>query len=156
LKENWHNPFSLSSEGKVTKELINKSRSEIAKMINCKSAEDIIFLSGGTEANNQVFFSCLKHYDNIRKFTKNDSIKAYNMPHFIISNIEHCSVKNITDSYLAEMKAEITEIQVNKYGYVEPEDVIKAIKPNTILISIMLANNETGVIQVNINFIQLF
>ena len=137
-------------------------------MINA-APSDIIFVSGGTEANNLTFHSALKHYNECKKIADNKNIKIESIPHIIISKIEHDSVKLIADEYKKEKLAgkifsnlkkmnsnlkcfffqiEITEIEVNSHGCVDVENVISSIKPNTILISIMLANNETGVIQV--------
>jgi len=135
---NWSNPSSQYAKSKQTKSLINESRQSVADMINATSSSDIIFVSGGTEANNMVFFTVLNDYKSISMNKK---------PHFIISSIEHDSVKLIAEDLERHGLAELTEVNVNEYGQVNASDVISAIRPNTILISIMLANNETGIIQ---------
>ena len=72
-------------------------------MINAESQSDIIFLSGGTEANNLVFHSVLKHYEECKKFHNSSSnhqgFQVKNLPHIIISSIEHDSVKLIAHNY---------------------------------------------------------
>ncbi len=111
-----------------------------------------------------VFHSVLNYYK------KNLQEKIQQLPHFIISSIEHDSVKLVAEYFQKEglagnlscleiylyhfyhfiMLLELTEIPVNQNGAVNVLDVIDNVKPNTILISIMLANNETGVIQVSV------
>ncbi|CAF0876774.1 unnamed protein product [Brachionus calyciflorus] len=143
FSENWSNPSSQYVAGKQAKSEINKSRQLIAEMINANSPRDILFVSGGTEANNLVFYSVFKHYKNLVK--ENNELKV--KPHFIISNVEHDSVKLVAENYEKDNLAEISYANVNSHGTVEVNDIIGLIRPNTILISIMLANNETGVIQ---------
>lgn len=110
-------------------------------MINAsREYGDIIFTSGGTEANNWVVQSCVQHYyQNTSNAQK---------PHVITSNIEHDSIK-LPLNYLASInQIEVTFVEVSKvYGSIDPLSVIHAIRPNTCLISIMMANNETGLIQ---------
>lgn len=147
LGENWHNPSSQSRQGKLAKTLINEARSSLATMVNAENQSDLIFVSGGTEANNIVFYSMLEYYKELREEALAVNAPVAKVPHIIVSKIEHDSVKLIADSYRAQQLAEITEIEVNQNGVVSVKDVIDSIRPNTILISIMLANNETGVLQ---------
>lgn len=99
LVQNWHNPSSQYKKGKEAKTLINESRRAIATMINANSSSDIIFVSGGTEANNLVFHSLLKHFDECKKLAQDKNININQIPHIIISKIEHDSVKLIADQY---------------------------------------------------------
>lgn len=145
LRENWQNPSSQNQTGKMAKDLINESRRKIGNMINSQ-ASDIVFTSGGTESNNMVFHSCLQYYKKYARYAAEKNVFITDKPHLIISNIEHDSVKCIADYYKKEDLAQITEIEINEDGSFNETAVINAIKPNTILISIMLANNETGVI----------
>jgi cysteine sulfinate desulfinase/cysteine desulfurase-like protein len=96
-----------------------------------------------------VFYSCLRKYTECFKQANELNLKVAPLPHIIISNVEHDSVKCIADHYRNENFAEITEIEINEDGLFNVSDVIALIRPNTILISIMLANNETGVLLVN-------
>ena len=171
LSENWHNPSSQSRQGKRAKSLINEARGSLATMVNAVNPSSILFVSGGTEANNIVFFSMLEHYKELRARAEAANTPVAKVPHMIVSKIEHDSVKLIADYYKAQQLAgehlpppssakrtgdsillakssEITEIEVNQNGVVNVKEVIDSIRPNTILISIMLANNETGVLQV--------
>ncbi|MDD5173159.1 MAG: cysteine desulfurase family protein [Patescibacteria group bacterium] len=128
----YGNASSLHKIGQKSKLAMNKARAEIAQFINARS-EEIIFTSGGTEANNLaikgIFF-------------------ALNLPHkhIITSKIEHHAVLEPC-RFLEKQNATITHLPVDKYGLVNIIKLQQAIKDETILISIMHANNETGVIQ---------
>lgn len=132
LENSYGNPSSLYSFGRDAKNAIDKSRKQIANAIGCNSSE-IYFTGSGTEANNWA----LKSYDeaNINKGN-----------HIIISSIEHKSIL-CTCLYLKEKGFEITYVEPDKNGYISVESIEKEIKPTTILISIMMVNNEIGIIQ---------
>lgn len=147
MKESWSNPSSRYKEGLNAKKKIEKSRQLLANMINADSSSDLVFVSGGTEANNIVFHSVLKSYESCKKKAQYKNLEINKLPHIIVSEIEHDSVKLVVENYEKEKLAEISVIEVDKHGAVNVDSVIDAIKPNTILISIMLANNETGVLQ---------
>lgn len=145
LRSYWYNPSSLNFEGKDAKLCIEKARLTIAKMVN-SDASSIIFVSGGTEANNMVFYSCLRKYNDYKKAAHLRNETIHQIPHIIISEIEHDSVRFIANHYRDEGLAEVTEIEVNEEGFFKISDVLSSIKENTILVSMMLANNETGVV----------
>ncbi len=126
------NTSSLHSFGQETAAALEKSRSTIANSLNVKPNE-MIFTASATESNNFA----LKGVANAYKDKGN---------HIIISNIEHDCVKE-TANFLKKEGLEITEVKVNQEGLINPEDVKAAIKDNTILVSIMHANNEIGTIQ---------
>ncbi|NOY50499.1 MAG: selenide, water dikinase SelD [Chlorobi bacterium] len=132
LDKYFGNPSSTHSYGIMTKLAVEKARSQIASLINCDSGE-IVFTSGGTESNNYA----IKGIALANKDRGN---------HIISSSIEHPAVFEVCE-YLAKNGFEITYLPVDELGMVNPEDVEKAIKPTTILISIMHANNEVGTIQ---------
>lgn len=149
LQDAWGNPSSNYLAGAKAKAIISESRGNVARMIGSK-AEDIIFMSGGTEANNLVLHTAMEHY---RKSCSSAEGGEGNqngfsgLPHIITCNVEHDSVKLVAEHLQSEAKADVTFVPVSKVtGRVEVEDVIAAVRSNTCLISIMLANNETGVI----------
>ncbi|NP_001087800.1 selenocysteine lyase [Xenopus laevis] len=145
LQEAWGNPSSSYTAGCKAKELIDTARARIAKMVGGKP-EDIIFTSGGTEANNMVLFSAVENFNRTSKERQNNNVD-WALPHIITSNVEHDSVALPLLQLQKTHKAEITFVPVSTVtGRVEVEDVISAVRPNTCLVSIMLANNETGVI----------
>ncbi|XP_015919229.2 selenocysteine lyase [Parasteatoda tepidariorum] len=139
LSKVWGNPSSSYAFGKEAHNIIQESRIKVASMIGCNS-DEIIFTSGGTESNNMAIHTAVKHfYSNARNGTK---------PHIITSNIEHDSVILYLETLFSSKEIDLTIIPVSKTtGSFHVDDVMNAIRPNTCLITIMLANNETGVIQ---------
>jgi len=132
IKEHFGNPSSSHYYGQITKKAVDKARKQVANFLNC-STNEIIFTSGGTESNNFAI-----------KGTAFALIKKGN--HIITSKIEHPSVLE-TCKFLEAKGFEITYMPVNETGLVNIIDVERAIKPSTILITIMHSNNETGSIQ---------
>lgn len=130
LEVDFANPSSLHTPGQKARKAIEESRQKIAELINAR-AEEIIFTSGGTEANNLAIKGI-----------------AYRKKkgHIITSSIEHPAVLRVCKE-LQKEGFKITFLRVDQQGVVDPEDVRKAITKDTILISIMHVNNETGAIQ---------
>ncbi|XP_077344621.1 selenocysteine lyase isoform X2 [Lithobates pipiens] len=145
LQEAWGNPSSSYSAGCIAKQLIDNARAHIASMVKGKP-EDIIFTSGGTEANNMVLFSAVEQF-NIRAKESSSNGVDKALPHIITSNVEHDSIVLPLQHLQRAHRAEVTFVPVSTTtGRVEIDDVIAALRPNTCLVSVMLANNETGVI----------
>ncbi len=126
------NPSSSHSFGSVTKIAVEKARKQVASLINCTPSE-IIFTSGGTESNNFALRGIAFQHRNKGN-------------HIITSQIEHPAILEVC-RYLEKHDFEVTYLPVDKFGMVSPQEVKNAIRPNTLLISIMHANNETGTIQ---------
>ncbi|OON96335.1 MAG: cysteine desulfurase NifS [Epulopiscium sp. Nele67-Bin005] len=129
--ENFGNPSSIYQIAQINKKAIDDAREEIAKYIGAK-ANEIYFTSGGTEADNWA----IKGIAEINKHKGN---------HIITSKIEHHAVLH-TCEYLEKNGYEVTYLDVDEYGSINIDDLKNAIKPTTILISIMYANNEIGTI----------
>jgi len=132
LEEEFGNPSSSHYYGSKPRQAVIRAREQVASLINCKPQE-IIFTSGGTESNNFAIKGCahaLRHKGN----------------HIITSQIEHPAVLEVCD-FLAATGFEITRLPVDEYGLVKVTDVEAAIKKETLLISVMHANNEVGTIQ---------
>jgi len=132
LTEYFGNPSSAHAYGAITKRAVEKAREQIADLINCKPSE-IIFTSGGTESNNYA----IKGTANYLKMNGN---------HIITSSIEHPAVTEVC-KYLEQQGFEITYLPVDQYGMISLNELENAIKPSTILITIMHANNEIGTLQ---------
>jgi cysteine desulfurase len=130
--EHFGNASSIHWYGQYAKALMDDARQQVAKLLNGEVSE-IVFVSGGTEADNLA----------IRGIAESLSSKGR---HIITSKIEHHAVLH-TCSDLEKQGYAVTWLPVSENGLVEPEDVVKAIRPDTILISIMHANNEIGTIQ---------
>ena len=132
LTEFYGNPSSPHSFGQKMHRALEKSRREIAKYIGARS-EEVYFVSGGTESNNWAL-------DGI--------MSSYGKPgdHLIVSSIEHPAVLNKAKA-LEEKGYEVTYVTANRKGEITLEAIQEAIKDNTVMISVMMVNNETGVRQ---------
>ncbi|XP_033085583.1 selenocysteine lyase isoform X4 [Trachypithecus francoisi] len=148
--EAWGNPSSLYPAGKKAKDIINAARESLAKMIGGKP-QDIIFTSGGTESNNLVIHSVVKHF-HANQTSKGHAGGHHSpvegaKPHFITSSVEHDSIRLPLEHLAEEQVAAVTFVPVSKVsGQSEVEDILAAVRPTTRLVTIMLANNETGVV----------
>ncbi|XP_065097134.1 selenocysteine lyase isoform X2 [Paramisgurnus dabryanus] len=151
LTDAWGNPSSNYLPGLKAKDTIYHSRDTIARMVGGNAA-DIIFTSGGTEANNLVFHTAVEHFRksmaSSEESTQNQQLNGRgSLPHIITSNVEHDSIKVTAEHLLKDGKADVTFVPVsNVTARVEVEDIIAAICPTTCFVSVMLANNETGII----------
>lgn len=132
FKEEYGNAFSLHLFGKETGKAVAESRKVIADLLGVLP-EEIIFTGSGTEGDNLAIRGVARAYKNRGK-------------HIIVSSIEHPGVRN-TCKDLEKEGYEITVLNVDKNGVVDVEQLKNAIKDETILISVMHANNETGVVQ---------
>jgi cysteine desulfurase len=130
--EDYGNPSSIHWFGQRAKALMDDARTQVSRLINAETSE-VVFVSGGTEADNLA----------IRGIAESQKSKGR---HIITSSIEHHAVLH-TCRDLEKQGYEITWLGVSADGMVDPEDVHRAIRPDTILISIMHANNEIGTIQ---------
>ncbi len=134
LAGRFASPHSDSTDGCAVNEAIEDARSQFARSINGQP-EEIVWTSGATESNNLALRGLLE-----------PSLQQGITPHLIISNLEHAAV-DAPARHLATMGVELTIIQVNEQGIVEPSSVYDAIRPNTRLVSIGHANGELGIIQ---------
>lgn len=141
LEERYGNASSAHSFGQEAMAGVNKSRKTLADFLNCE-IDEIIFTSGATESNNLAILGYLRLINYLIK--KSDvGIKT---PHIITSQIEHPAVFAVCQA-LEREGVEVTYVRVNKDGIVDVDEIKKEIKQNTVLVSIMYVNNETGVIQ---------
>lgn len=137
LEEVFGNASSIHQYGQEARAAVDEARANVAKFLNCTSAE-IVFTSGATESNNLALKGVLRQLK-----LSNNAIKN---PHIIVSKIEHHSVLDSARA-LEKDGIEVTYLPVNHDGLVEIKTLEDAIKENTVLISIMYANNEIGTIQ---------
>ena len=132
LENEFGNPSSSHWYGIRPAQAVEQARRQVAKLLNC-SPEEIIFTSGGTESNNHAI--------------KGIAIEQQQMGgHIITSSIEHPAVLEVCKA-LEKYGFETSYLAVDNHGLVDPGAVETAIRPDTILISIMHSNNETGSIQ---------
>jgi cysteine desulfurase len=133
LGEIWGNPSSVHHVGRKARALLDDARDRAAKFLSARPSE-IIFTSGGTESNNLAIFGTARALKSKGK-------------HLITSAVEHDAVLQSFDYLEKKEGFEVTRLPVDSEGRVSPDDLKKAIRANTILVSIMAANNEIGTIQ---------
>jgi cysteine desulfurase len=126
--EHFGNASSIHIHGQAAHRAVDQARETLARFFNSREAE-VVFNSGGTEGDNTAIFGLLHPGD-----------------HFITTSIEHSAVLRAADR-VADRGVEVTFVGSQPSGLIDPADIERAMKPNTRLISVMLANNETGVLQ---------
>jgi cysteine desulfurase len=126
--EQFGNASSIHHHGQETRAAVEHARASVAALLACRAAE-IVFTSGGTEADNLALFGIASAGD-----------------HVITTTIEHHAVLNAA-KHLEDEGCAVTYLPVDGTGRVDPDDARRALRPNTRLISVMMANNETGVLQ---------
>ena len=131
LTDEYGNPGTIYGLGRRAKEAVEKARAQVAKFIGAKP-EQIIFTSGGTEANNMVFSSLLSFLEQSEK------------THVITTSSDHVSVLDSARNLCIKRGFDLTELQVNHRGCVELGSLKSELRENTGLVSIMYMNNETG------------
>jgi cysteine desulfurase len=133
IKKDYHNPSSQHKSGEEAAAALQKAREAVAGLLNCSNSKEIVFTSGGTESVNHAIKGVAMANEDKGK-------------HIITSNIEH----NAVIRSLRRLKGSgfaVTSLPVDSGGRVNPNDVAEAITKDTILVSIMHSNNETGTIQ---------
>jgi cysteine desulfurase len=134
LETGYGNPSSLHWAGRPARDAVERARAQTATLLGCDPRE-IVFTSGGTESNNHAIKGV--YYSRVAGAAR---------PHLITTRIEHPAVLNPC-AFLERLGADVTYLGVDRQGMVDPEDVRRAIRPETILVSVMHANNEVGTVQ---------
>jgi len=131
LTQQWGNPSSLHEWGQRSATVIERARMQVAGLINAP-AESVIFTSGGTEANNLAIMGVAHRY---------------RLPqHIIISSVEHSAIAGPVE-FLEQRGWEVTRLPVDSQGRLNPTDLEVALKPNTVLVSIIYGQSEVGTLQ---------
>ena len=131
MRSQWGNPSSLHQWGERSTMVIERSRLQVASLINA-DPEGIVFTSGGTESDNMALMGVARQYQRPQ--------------HMVVSSVEHSAVR-LPAMYLEQNGWEITYLPVDRYGQVSPQDLARSLRPNTVLVSIITAQNEVGTIQ---------
>jgi len=134
LSEPFGNPSSLHWAGVAARDAVERARSQVAGLLSCDATE-VVFTSGGTEANNQVIKGLFFRPESRRRPF-----------HVITTSVEHPAVLKPC-AFIEQLGAEVTRLRVDRQGLVDPDDVRRAMRPGTALVSVMHANNEVGTIQ---------
>ena len=132
MRNNYGNPSSVHSFGRDARRLVETARAQVAKLLNAETNE-IFFTGGGTEGDNLGIKGVMAANEKKGR-------------HIISTPIEHHAVLHSLD-HLRKTGCEVTMLPVDEYGMVNPEDLRAAIRPDTVLVSIMFANNEVGTLQ---------
>lgn len=136
FSDQFGNASSIHSFGQVARSAVDSARREIARFLNCKSTE-IIFTSGGSESDNLAINGVVESLKS----------KVESKPHVITSAFEHHAILDTIKELEQDGDIEATYIKPNLEGLIEVEEIKKAIKDNTVLVSIMYVNNEIGTVQ---------
>jgi len=139
LQSHFGNPSSTHAYGKTAHDAIDRARSQVAALVGAKPSE-ILFTSGGTEASNHAIKGVV--FSRMQGFFA----RFFNAPHIITSAIEHPATLQPCE-FLRKLGCKITLLPVDGFGMVDPDAVRRSITSQTVLISIMHANNEVGTLQ---------
>ncbi len=132
LAEHYGNPSSAHWAGEPAREAVERARGQVADLLGCSPAE-VVFTSGGTESNNTALLGTWL-------------AAGEGKHHIVTTRIEHPAIIEPC-RFLERLGAEVTYVGVDAHGLVDPDDIARAIRPETILVSVMHANNEVGTIQ---------
>jgi len=132
FQREFGNPNSLHQAGRAARRAVEDARSQVARLLNCQPHQ-LIFTSGGTEADNLAVWGSVRTHGKRR-------------PHVITSSIEHHAVLDAC-GFLESQGVEVTYLPVDAHGRLDPDAVSRALRPDTLLVSLMLANNEVGSLQ---------
>ncbi|MEP7367026.1 MAG: cysteine desulfurase family protein, partial [Acidobacteriota bacterium] len=128
----WANPSSIHQDGQRARQLYEQARAQVAAFLGC-GPKDLVFTSGGTEAANLAIFGAVRHDPRPRK-------------HILTTAIEHPAVLE-TCAQLEREGVAVTYLQPNRHGVIDPDIFRRQLRPETVLASVMHANNETGAVQ---------
>jgi cysteine desulfurase len=132
LTQEWGNPSSLHEWGKRAAFAVEQARWQVAQLIHAPSPDSVVFTSGGTESNNLALLGVARTFEQPQ--------------HLIISSVEHPAIAQ-TAAMLETQGWQVTQLPVNAYGRVNPEDLLVALQPNTALVSIIYGQSEVGTLQ---------
>lgn len=133
--EHYANASSIHQPGQFARAAVDHARDQVARLLKCRASE-VVFTSGGTESDNLALFGTVS----------SELLPTKERIHVITTDIEHHAILHAAEA-LEHRNIDVTFIAPNAHGMVEPDTLLNAIRPTTRLVSIMFANNETGVIQ---------
>ncbi|HEY0348878.1 MAG TPA: aminotransferase class V-fold PLP-dependent enzyme [Pyrinomonadaceae bacterium] len=131
LTDEWGNPSSAHALGRAARHAIELAREQVAQLIGAAHSTEIAFTSGGSESNNWAIGGFLEQNPDKR--------------HIITTTVEHEAVRSLCE-HLTDIGCEVTWLEVDRNGELDTDDLRKALRPNTGIVSVMMANNETGVL----------
>src|SRR3989454_5573075 len=131
LTELYGNPSSAYTFGRQMRETVESAREQVALLLGARNANEIVFTSGGSESDNWAIGGFLEQNPSKR--------------HIVTTRVEHEAVRKLCE-HLGEIGYEVTWLEVDRNGELDPDDLRKALRRETGIVSVMLANNETGVL----------
>jgi cysteine desulfurase len=131
LTEQWGNPSSLHQWGERGAMVLETARAQVANLIGA-APQNIVFTGSGTEANNLAIMGIVQQYDAPQ--------------HLIISGVEHAAITQPA-MWLAQQGWQVTILPVDQWGMVNPQDLVAALQPNTVLVSVIYGQSEVGTLQ---------
>jgi cysteine desulfurase len=131
LTDEWGNPSSAHSLGRAARQAIEIARDQVTGLIGAAHSTEIVFTSGGSESNNWAIGGFLEQNPTKR--------------HIITTTVEHEAVRSLCQ-HLTEIGCEVTWLEVDRNGELDTDDLRQALRPDTGIVSVMMANNETGVL----------
>src|SRR5437016_5436916 len=131
LTDEWGNPSSAHALGRAARQAIELAREQVAQLIGAAHSTEIVFTSGGSESNNWAIGGFLEQNPTAR--------------HIITTTVEHEAVRSLCE-HLTNIGGEVTWLEVDRNGELDTDDLRKALRPDTGTVSVMMANNETGVL----------
>jgi cysteine desulfurase len=131
LSDEWGNPSSAYAPGRAARQAVETARVQVAQFLGVAHPDEVVFTSGGSESNNW----------SIGGFLEQNPTKR----HIITTSVEHEAVRNLC-GHLSEIGCEVTWLQVDRHGELDLDDLRKALRRDTGIVSVMMANNETGVL----------
>ena len=131
LTDEWGNPSSAHALGRAARQAIELAREQVAQLIGAAHPTEIAFTSGGSESNNWAIGGFLEQSPDKR--------------HVITTTVEHEAVRSLCE-HLTDIGCEVTWLEVDRNGELDLDDLRKALRPDTGIVSVMMANNETGVL----------
>ncbi|OGZ98669.1 MAG: hypothetical protein A3C07_02400 [Candidatus Sungbacteria bacterium RIFCSPHIGHO2_02_FULL_47_11] len=141
-EKEYGNPTSIHSMGRRAREAINEARATVARILNCRQ-DEIVFTGSGTEAINLAIFGVIRQAQMCK--TELRTLSA-GRGHLVTTKIEHHAVLHSVEALVKE-GYEVVYLPVDKDGLVDPRNVKAALRPDTVLVSVMYANNEIGAIE---------
>jgi cysteine desulfurase len=131
LTDEWGNPSSAYALGRAARQAVETAREQVVRFLGAAHSDEIVFTSGGSESNNW----------SIGGFLEQNPTKR----HIITTTVEHEAVRNLC-AHLGEIGCEVTWLSVDRKGELDLDDLRRALRPDTGIVSVMMANNETGVL----------
>jgi len=131
LEDEWGNPSSSHALGRAARAAVETARRQVAQLLGAADVNEIVFTSGGSESNNWAIGGFLEQHPTLR--------------HIVTTTVEHEAVRNLC-LHLSEIGCQVTWLKVDRHGELDLDDLRKALRRDTGIVSVMMANNETGVL----------